>query len=280
MEKVHIATYQENAKHLSEVLPEYNQKVVIRLGGTKNYEDYPIQVNSAESIKNSIDKLQQKKLLIKAGIKTLPLIKWEEADYPFVVKGIVRSCGNSVFVTNNNREFKKATEKLKDKYIIEPLFKATGEYRLHCTRTENFFSVKKIKRNPEDIIITSKNHFNKRDFVKPRLYKEMQQECIKAMNVLNLDIACFDVMYNSSNPDKHDFTIAEANTNPELLANTFEAYKTALIDIINKKAKEIPNAYEKLLSFKLTKDELLASIEELPEGYVASLVKIASQYNK
>lgn len=239
MNKVHIATYQEAAKRLAETLPKVNHKVVVRLGGQMPYEQYDLHINSAKAIQNSVNKLAQKTLLLKANLATLPLLP--NPDYPCVVKGIVRSGGTKVFVVETPDQFAQAERKLDYKYLIEPLFKATSEYRLHCSRDEVFFMVKKIKRNPADIIITAANHFNKRDFVKPRLLNEIKAECLKAMAALDLDIACFDVMYDSSNNEKHRFVIAEANTNPELLENTFQAYNKKLTEIIQQKIKELPN---------------------------------------
>lgn len=234
--RIHIASYQPAAKPLADVLGKYPYDVVIRLGGTMPYAEYPIQINSVHSIRNSINKLTQKQLLIQAGLKTLPLL--DKPVFPCVVKGIVRSCGTSVKVVRNADEFNNAVHKMNGcGHIIEPLFNATGEYRLHCTRNEVFFAVKKIKET-NDIIINHKNHHNVREFPLPRLWDKIKAECLKAMAVLDLDIACFDVMYDSANDAKHEFTIAEANTNPELLHNTFEKYREELTKLIKLKIKE------------------------------------------
>lgn len=242
---IHVATYQPAAKKLEDVLKvRGDHRALVRLGGQMEYAPYDIQINSTQSIRNSIDKSKQKELLLQAGLSTLPLLK--EPVFPCVIKGKVRSCGISVKVLANMDQFNKIMPALREKcqgYMLEPLFNATGEYRLHCTRKEVFFMVKKIKRNPEDVIINHENHYNVREFPKPRLLEQMKAECLKAMNVLDLDIACFDVMYNSSDNNKHDFTIAEANTNPELLKNTFDAYTKVLNELIElavKKKEEEP----------------------------------------
>lgn len=244
--KIHVATYQRVIhnripvkEHLERDLPDFGTSVVIRLGGTKPYEKYAIQVNKAASVLNSVNKKKQKDLLLKAGAPTLPLLV--RPVYPCVVKGIKRSGGINVFVVNSAKEFTKATAATNENYLIEPLFKATGEYRLHCTRKEVFFAVKKHKRNAADIIITRDNHFNEREFVKPRLWQQMKDACVKAMTTLDLDIACFDVMYNRAGA-VHQFAIAEANTNPELLDNTYAAYLKALQTVITDKiAEQQPN---------------------------------------
>jgi glutathione synthase/RimK-type ligase-like ATP-grasp enzyme len=271
MKNVHIATYQDRAKALANDLAATPYNTVVRLGGSKPYDGYEIQVNSAKSVQNSIDKLAQKRLLLEAGIKTLEVnqdnvLNRDNVIFPCVLKGIIRSCGTKVLVANDKKEYDKAAKVLEDRYYVEPLFNTTSEYRLHCTRTEVFFAVKKFKRNPADIIVTHDNHYNKRDFVKPRLWAEIQKECLKAMQALDLDIACFDVLYCSANNDKHDFVIAEANTNPELLANTFEAYKTALDGIINQKVIELnKNKKEPKKQLQLTVEQALAAIKAITD---------------
>lgn len=267
MSTTHIATYQPAAKPLAQVLPKYKYNVVIRLGGNHDYPDYPIQINSAKSINNSINKQKQKQLLIKGGCKTLPMLN--TPVYPCVVKGIVRSCGTHVMVCRNEQEFNAAVNNMYrcNGHIIEPLFTATSEYRLHCTRDEVFFCVKKIKNNPADIIVNHKNHHNVRDFPKPRLWKEIQAECLKAMQVLDLDIACFDVMYCSLDNNKHDFTIAEANTNPELLRNTFNAYAGAIDKLVKQRIKDMPDSHliEDLWQCEFDHEKLYVAVRTLYE---------------
>lgn len=244
---IHIATYQRVvyrgitvAEHFCKDLPKFSQRVVIRFGGTMPYDNYPIQVNSANAVKNSINKYKQKELLLNAGLPTLPIL--DEPVYPCVIKGIVRSGGINVHLVKNKEQYKKAVDATNAHYYIEPLFNTTSEYRLHCTRDKVFFTVKKQKRNPNDIIVTRDNHYNTREFLKPRLWDKIQETCIKAMAALDLDIACFDILYDSSNNQQHTFTISEANTNPEFLNNTYNAYLAVLPEIINKKIKQYKGA--------------------------------------
>lgn len=266
--KLHIATYQRDiyngvsvAQHLHNDLPAFEEDVVIRLGGSMPYKDFPIQVNSQEAVLNSINKLAQKKLLIDAGIATQPIL--DAAIYPCVIKGLQRSGGSAVFIVNNHKELREAAKAVNEQYYIEPLFNTTSEYRLHCTQKETFFAVKKHKRNKEDIIITRDNHFNKMDFIKPRRWKEIQAECVKAMKVLGLDIACFDVLYDSSNDLHHSFVISEANTNPELLANTYKAYLPQLVSLVEDKIKAIKKAEIKPKKAALPKLQVLTQDQKL-----------------
>lgn len=275
MPRVHIATYQREiyngisvATHLKNDLPPFAEDVVIRLGGTKPYADYKIQINSAEAVMNSVNKLRQKELLLNAGLQTLPMLK--EPVFPCVLKAVFRSGGTSVHVVNNREEFDAIVASMQGNYIIEPLFKATGEYRLHCTQNEVFFQVKKHKRNPQDIIINRDNHYNKMDFIRPRLWKQMEAECIRAMRVLNLDIACFDVMYDSSDNNQHRFTISEANTNPELLLNTYNAYLAKLTELINAKIGKRLSIMDNLWQCEFTRDDLFLAMKQVHNGGLIS----------
>ena len=290
MKKIHVATYKRDihkgipvAEQLKRDLPDFGIGVVIRLGGSMPYKDYEIHVNSAQSVKNSINKLTQKRLLLAAGVPTQPLIL-EENVFPAVVKAITRSGGLSVYVVNTPAERENAVAAIgMGGYLVEPLFNTTSEYRLHCCRKEVFFSVKKHKRNKEDIIITRDNHFNKMEFLKPRLWKEMQAACVKAMTALDLDIACFDVLYDSSGAE-HKFVISEANTNPELLLNTYNAYVKKLEEIIRAKiadrqlkpaapvAKAEPVIYVepvKKRDFKLTDSDKVDVFDKILSGKYA-----------
>lgn len=241
--KVHIATYQERAKKLAtdleknEVVQGFKKDLVVRLGGEKKYDEYPMEINSAEAVKNVINKITMKEIFVNNNIKTLEFFK-EPKHYPCVIKHAVGSGGSGVYVVEDANELKVFKKVLHNQYYIEPLFKSTSEYRLHCTQKEVFFAVKKIKReeNKNDIIINTKNHTNVRDFLKPRLWKEIQAECIKAMKILKLDIGAFDVGYSSAG--NHIFTIHEVNTNPELLSNTYKKYLETIPVILQTKYKK------------------------------------------
>lgn len=233
---IHIATYCETAKHLKDEIKEYeNEKIVVRLGGNQPYPDFKIQINSIEGIENCINKLRNKQLLIAANVPTLPLLDEDKIDkYPIVIKGIIRSCGDAVFVVDEAKELPVYKKLLKNKFYIEPLFTATSEYRLHCTQERCFFAVKKIKNDGvNDVIVTSKNHHNVRDFVKPRLWNQMLEAGVNAMKASKLEIGAIDFGYCSNG--NHNFVIHEINTGPELLVNTREAYRKELEYLIDKK---------------------------------------------
>ena len=197
------------------------------------YEEYPVQINSVKGTLNCIDKLRSKKLMIEAGIPTLPMLA-HPAPFPFVMKGIIRSRGSSVFMVENEHEYDAYRKILRNQFYLEPFFKYTSEYRLHCTQDEVFFAVKKKKEEgrESDLFITADNHQNHKDFLHPRLWKQIKEACMKAVKVHKLDVAAVDVGYSSEG--NHSFIIHELNTSPEFRSNTFDAYISAIDGLIRK----------------------------------------------
>lgn len=241
--KIHIATYQDRAKKLSEDLSKDKSiqklrgNVVIRLGGSKEYNEYPYEINSAAAVRNCINKKAMKRQFIANGIKTLPF--YEDAiRYPFMIKHTVGSGGEGVNVVEDEAEFRVFKKIMSNQYYIEPIFRATSEYRVFATQSEVFFFFKKIKRdeNANEVVLTTKNHYGVRDFPRPRLWNQIHAECIRAMRILNLDIGAFDVGYSSAG--NHDFVLYEVNTNPELLANAYNKYLEIIPKILTTKYKK------------------------------------------
>lgn len=236
MSEVKVATYNEAKKELEEILTEkgYKKPVLVRLGGTREYPDFKIEINSSEATLNAINKEKSKTILLKKGLPTLPMFDTPN-QFPCVIKGKIRSKGTSVFFCEDLNDYRAYSKLLRnDGWYVEPFFNYTSEYRLHCTPDKVFFAVKKIKNNDQDRFVNAKNHHNVRDFMKPRLWKQIQEACCKAIKAHGLDIACVDVGYCSTT-DPHSFVIHELNTNPELLANTFNAYVEELDKLIKER---------------------------------------------
>ena len=237
---IKIATYQKTNKELEATLEPYKgKKIIVRMGGDMDYPDYPIQVNSSVAIRNCVNKMKMKELFIANNIKTLPILKDEEVQAPVVIKGIIRSKGSSVFVVDENNEIPVYRKILKQQYYFEPLFHTTSEYRLHCTQDKVFFAVKKKKKDgmEADIIINDKNHVILEKFVKPRLWKEINEQCLLAMKATGLELGAVDVGYDSSDKNGHKFVIHEINTSPEILKPLRPYYKEAIESIVNAKLK-------------------------------------------
>lgn len=226
---LHIATYEETCKDLEKVLKvKDGQRVVIRLGGTVPYANYPIQINSIKGVKNSTDKLAMKLIFLQNGIPTASI--GNNINFPVVVKGIKRSQGTGVFICKNANELKKAIEKFEQKdakYYLEEYFPANREFRLHVSKWDGvFFEVEK-KRNDGHFgdmgVIKYENHYNVRDFIRPVEWNQIKEAVINCLNAQELDIAAYDIGYCNGK-----FVVYESNTGPELLKNTLEKYRETL----------------------------------------------------
>lgn len=213
---LHIATYVDSCYRLFPHL-ECELPTVIRMGGTKEYNDYPIQINSCQAIKNSTNKLKTKELFAANSIRQSPFYTKADkyiGEFPCVYKPFKRSGGEQIKIVDSQEEL---NDLMKEEIAyIEPMFVTTSEYRVFCSTNGVFLMVKKVRDegHENEVIITRKNHSYKYDFVQPRLKKQIFEECLKALNVLELDIACFDIGYSSKG--NHDFVIFESNTGPDL----------------------------------------------------------------
>lgn len=230
--QIHVATYEETCKDLEPLLKDKGNRIVIRLGGQQPYAAYPIQINSAKAIGNSVDKLRMKILFLAHGIPTSKIA--DNAVFPLVVKGLKRSQGTGVAVVKNAKEMQKEIKRIDEKckgYYLEEYFKTDREFRLHVSKWGGvFFEVEKIRDNPNDLVIKYENHHNVRNFNRPKEWKQIQDACIKALDSLDLDIAAFDCGYSNGK-----FVIFESNTGPELLKNTLEKYREQIQNFIDAK---------------------------------------------
>lgn len=226
---LHVATYEDTCKALEKVLlvPE-GKRVVIRMGGTMPYANYPIQINSVKGVLNSTDKLAMKLIFLQNKIPTSPI--GTNMDFPVVVKGVKRSQGTGVFICKNTAELAKAVKKFESKdakFYLESYFPANREFRIHVSRWDGaFFAVEKIRNDghfAEMGVIKYENHYNIRNFARPKEWKEMEEAAIAALNAQGLDIAAYDLGYRDGK-----FVVYESNTGPELLKNTLEEYRKTL----------------------------------------------------
>lgn len=237
---LHIATYVDSCYRLFPHL-ECTLPTVIRLGGTKDYTEYPVQVNSAEGIKNSVNKLKSKELFDKAGVRQSPFyldVDKYDQGYPCVYKPFKRSGGKGTEVVEDKATLKKLMAK--GEGYIEPLFVTTSEYRVFATTNGCFLMIKKIRTegHENEIIVTRDNHSYRFEFVQPRLKAKIFENCLLALSALGLDFACFDIGYSSKG--NHDFVIFESNTGPDLELNKLVIpIAEALNEIIVQKTKQL-----------------------------------------
>jgi glutathione synthase/RimK-type ligase-like ATP-grasp enzyme len=235
-------------------LPRFKTRVVIRLGSTTQLNDGKkrIEINKIEAINNSASKLRMKRCFTDSNINTAEWIEgksgsqavtaWCRDRYPIIAKGIFGSRGqaNTKIDTPqvlqtwlNNRDL--------DRYIFEKFFDGSREYRFHVSTEGVFLTWRKLRRN--DTPDNQRWFFNNQNcnwvseqhelYNKPTTYKQIGDECLKALNAVGLEIGGCDVRVNK----KGEFKIIEINSACSFAEVTAEAYKTELIKLITNKTK-------------------------------------------
>lgn len=213
----------------------------------RNPNQRHLEINSVEGCKISSNKLLMKDAFDRAGIKHA---KWFKIINPHSVQQLVTeklneygtiiakhkhsSKGNGIYLMKSIDDLSQIEGNVCD-YIFEKYYTYSREYRIHVTKNGSFYASRKM-------LITGANdrwhrHSNNSVFInedniqfnKPSTWNAIVDDCKKALNEMNLDIAAFDVKVNRQG----DWIILESNTAPSLKEQGIIKYTTALIDIIN-----------------------------------------------
>ena len=235
---------------------------VIRLGSTTellNDGKRRIEINTIKAIVNSASKLRMKRCFTENNVKTAVWYTYEsknfvrhehnkinvavnisDLNYPIIAKGIFGSRGRA----NTKLDTQQAlTQWLRgkdtDNYIFEEYFDGAREYRFHVSTFGVFLTWRKLRRNdtPND----QRWFFNNQTcnwvgednelYNKPVTYKEICNECLKALNSVGLDVGACDVRVSK----KGDFKIIEINSAPSMAEKTTIAYKAEFKKLITNK---------------------------------------------
>lgn len=263
---IKVATYSDTCKSIEEHLNNIEGRdILVRMGGTMDYSKYPIHINSKIGTEISTDKFRFMQFsqaplptsiifnleTIRAfagggednGIHafTRKYIGPRDLRPEFIIKPLASSGGEGIQIiayTGNYGFYNDILGKI-GPFIIQPRINVTSEYRIHVCSNGEFKVTKKLKNNPEDQFITRGNHkvIAIENAVKPRKYKEMIAACQKTASLMGMEIICFDVLYDSSLKDDHQFFIVESNTGPELIGSTKEWYIKQINNLIQEKTK-------------------------------------------
>lgn len=236
--------------------------VTIRLGSTTvlKEKENEIKINSIEAIQTASNKRLMKEAFCSNGVKTPNYflienigelitnegnsVNFSSLKYPIIVKNIYGSRGKGNYKLDSEE---KLTEFCKRKfksspmehYIFEEYKNYAKEYRVHVTESGSFLSWRKLRRKdtPED----KRWFFNNENcnwasianelFDLPPNWKEIENECVKALKAVGLDIGGCDVRV----ANKGDFSIIEINSACSLGEVTAEYYINALKNVVNLK---------------------------------------------
>lgn len=194
------------------------------------------EINSVEGVKNSSSKLLMKQCFTRANVKTAQwwtctdftrqggtfefygeglerddTFRTNNLPYPIIAKSHYGSRGEGNTLINNQQELESWMRgKTVSNYIFEKYYTYTREYRLHVTKNGCFYTCRKmLKRDTPDDKKFQRHDDNcvwimdtNPDFDKPVNWKEIEADCVKALNSLGLDIAGFDVKVQSAKDAK------------------------------------------------------------------------------
>lgn len=242
----------------------------IRLGSrTVGNLNYTVEINSANKIQNSANKLLMKRCFNKAGVKTAPW--WlneggkfisqnvegtpesalKDLPYPIVAKGLYGSRGRSNFLLKDQQALEEwmIGKDLKGFIFEKYLGYMNREYRLHVTEEGCFYTCRKLVRTdtPDD----EKWHRHENNsiwvldsnpvFDRPVNWKDIEADCVKALKEVGLDVGSFDVRIQTSK-DKNgkvrenpEFSILEINSGSSFGSVTLEKYVEQIPKIVNYK---------------------------------------------
>lgn len=244
------------------------RKVVYRHGSTTE-GGYEYEINSAESVKTSANKLRMKQAFDDAEVrhaKWIPLslhetnkasfdkfvdeVKLSEKDSRFVIikhKFGSRGTGNYLIRTKADLDnFVKQHKGSLVNYIIEQYKNFSVEYRMHVSELGCFYACRKVlkKDTPKE------KRFQRHDdncswlmetnpgFGKPSNWDEIIKDCKKALVSMGADVLAFDVKCTSTKEDKSkpcDWILIESCSAPSFGQVTAERYKEHLPKLINQK---------------------------------------------
>jgi len=238
---------------------------VVRLGSEtipKRNEER-IQINTPQAVRNSASKLLMKECFTRAGVKTAEW--WQTAGdtfrnmnthhvnttqnlpYPIVAKSLYGSRGRGNYKLDNQVALEAwMYNKTLSGYIFEKFIPYSREYRLHVTKDGCFYTCRKLLRNdaPEGtwqrhddvcVWILEENP----SFKKPNNWNTIVQDCVTALNSLDLDIGAFDVMVQGSckglERDDPKWIICESCSAPSFGTITQEKYIKEINKLLTEK---------------------------------------------
>lgn len=208
-----------------------------------------MEINSAKGCIISADKIKMKKAFDLARVqhaewfyirpnddartKVLEhLTQWNK----IIVKHKHSSKGRGIYLLESIEDFDNFKEgKNLSNYVFERYYTYSKEYRIHVNKFGYFYTCRKMLRHDAEdrwhrhssnsVFILEENP----DFNRPANWDDIVRDCIKAMKVIGLDIAAFDVKVNV---DGTKFILLESNSAPSLGEDGIERYTYALKQLI------------------------------------------------
>ena len=247
-------------------LLNFNKSVLIRLGSTTpTKKNWDVEINSIDSINKSSDKLLMKHCFDDEGVRnplwfvsdsngtrfferdSLDIPKeLSELPFPIIAKHRKGSRGTGNYKLDTPEAL---IEWLRGKnlsnYIFEKFYNYAKEYRVHVSKYGAFLTWRKLRRSdtPED----RRWFFNNENcnwvspanelFDMPSNFKEIQNECVKALKAVGLTIGGCDVRVTSNAKGEPKYVIIEINSACSQAEQTSEAYVEEFRKIVKNSKK-------------------------------------------
>jgi len=233
-------------------------KILYRHGSTTQLKDgrFDVEINSTQAIRVSASKRLMKEAFAAKQVKTA--VWWPsyadmdrgEIPFPIVAKNIFGSRGMGNYLLKTRADLDRwMVGKNMDNYIFEKFYNYNREYRLHVTKDGCFYTCRKMLkegtpegsrwyRNDSNSVWILETNPN---FCKPRNWKAIEAECVKALLATGLDVGACDVRVQSSTTTKgkeretEDFIVLEINSAPSMGDLTIVKYANELPKIASSK---------------------------------------------
>ena len=174
--------------------------------------------------------------------------------YPIVAKHHFGSRGKGNYLLNSKEELQEwLNGKNIENYIFEKFYNYNREYRLHVSKNGCFYTCRKMLKND----VPKEQRWFRNDsnsvwvletneaFDKPKNWKDIEKECINALNATGLDFGACDVRVQSAKTEKGkerteiDFIIVEINSAPSMGEITEQRYKEELPKLLKDKQNNV-----------------------------------------
>lgn len=214
------------------------------------------EINSIDACMNSANKREMKRLFTENNIKTATwcfpqntneLEQWITNNgfnrSRMVIKSLRGSRGRGLYLKNGYAEVTQFfAQKGFGGYIIEKFYDYNREYRLHISKNGCFYTCRKVLRS--DTPTESRWFRNDSNsnwileenplFEKPINWRQIEEECVKALHAVGLDLGACDVRVQSATDSRErvrenpDFIICEINSAPSFGDVTLIKYKNEI----------------------------------------------------
>lgn len=242
---------------------------VVRLGSTTPSLPGKVECNTIQGVKNSSSKLLMKQCFTRTGVKTAdwwtintgadPGFRFKntiestnisELPYPIIAKSHYGSRGNGNTKLDSQSELEAWMRgKTLSNYIFERFYSFSSEYRLHVTSEGCFYTCRKLLKSTTHESDKWHRHDSNSiwaletnpSFAKPANWNDIVADCVKALNSLGLDIACFDVKVQSNKDPRGnartnpDWIVIESGSAPSFGDITVEKYLIEIPKVLRRK---------------------------------------------